>query len=347
MDQRIKEFFMNKSPPKEPKQSSVDMYIRDSTRLIKGLGEGYSIKDLAHVGLVNNWLDTTKKSDATKRNYYSAVLIVCQSYGLDKEICDTYGKIRDDLNVKLAQKKEVDKLTPNQKENMVERAEILGAIGKLSEKVHQQPIGLIADPKDLYDLQMLTLLRLYERIPSRNEMAELLYMPKVLYDGMGEHNHNYLVHDKDDPHIPFMISLNDYKTDKHHGARTFPITQDTPWGMMMTAYFHHLLQRRGLGYHSMDIDFNDHAVDEEHFTRAFNGTSVFYTNWNTFRPMTKHDLGRKFSNFFKKSIGKSISTTLLAKSLYEEEVGAEMSKKLRELSLARGHSVNTALAHYV
>jgi hypothetical protein len=387
MEMKIKEFFKesykNRTPPKEIKQSSVDMYIRDSTRLLKGLGEGYDVKDLVHMGLVDKWLNEEQKngkqrSDATKRNYYSAILVMCQSYDLDKEVCDQYAKIRDELNVKLAQKKDEEKLTPNQKENMVERAEILGAIAKLDEKVRKQPIGLIADHRDLVDLQMLTLLRLYESIPSRNEIGELLYMPKVLYDGMGDdhpknmpkvlygmgddhpnnvlydamgddHPKNYLVHDKDDPHIPFMISLNDYKTSNHHGARIFPITQESPWGMTITAYLHHLLKRRGLGFHRMETDFNDQDISEEEFTYAINGTPVFYTNWNAgkFRPMTKHDLTRKFTKFFKDSIGKSISTTLLAKSLYEEEVGAEMSKKLRELALARGHSVNTALAHYV
>lgn len=362
MEDKIKQFFMSKVPSKEPKQSSLDMYIRDVTRLLKGMGVEYEsseqfVKNLENMDAVREWLDRTPnpKSDATKRNYYSAVLVVCQSYGLEKKLCDHYATIRDNLNLKLLEKKEQAKLTPNQKENMVERAEIIGAIGKLSEKVHSQPIPLIADHKDLLNLQLLTLLRLYETIPARNEMAELLYMPKVLYEGIiggGTPSHmlqNYLVHDKDDPHIPFMISLNDYKTSAHHGERRFIITQDTPYGMMITAYFTHLLQRRGLGYHSMDIDFNDHAVDEEHFATALNGTPVFYTNWNAgkFRPMTKNDLTKSFNKFFKGSIGKNISTTILAKSLLQEEVGEAMSKKLKELALARGHSVSTMLGHYV
>ena len=343
----VREFYANKSPPKTISDASMNRYHGDLVRMGKEItGSPETPKNLDFLldpETVGKWLNDPSitgkvKGLGTVRNYYSSMLVGLQAFKYPDNLRMHYGEIRNKMNEDLKHGEADPRLTENQKKNMVQRAEILTAIDNLSVKVHRQPLPLINSKTDIADLQMLIILRLYERIPARNELAELKFLTMETYEAMKQQPSasmtgmgNFLVREITEQGPQYHISLNKYKTQKR-GERSFSISKETPYGLSMTSYLNEIIV----------LNNNKSQTDE-----MLDFTPIFRSNWNTMRPLTAQDLTKKLGAFFMVSLGKKVSTTLLAKSLYEQEIGPELSKKLRELALARGHSVNTALAHYV
>ena len=63
--------------------------------------------------------------------------------------------------------------------------------------------------------------------------------------------------------------------------------------------------------------------------------------------MTRNELGKMLRKYFKETIGKSISSTILTKSLYSDTMPAEQLDKIKKLASIRGHTLDTALNIYV
>jgi len=334
--------------------SSLKKYSEDIIRLLKKVGffeEGLAPRWRAEGDKLENMQDHFKvfyrePADLmeklgsigiqTKRNYCSAVITLLQcgatfdadhpEYGsYNTEILNAYLEERKRLNVEYANSKALvgQGMTTGQKANMATQDEIREVIQNLETRNAPRKKDEI-----MMQRQMIVLLKLYQRIPARNEFATLVYSDDDMAPESISASGNTIHHHKGGWVdgvwvVPTMeINLRDYKTKTHHGDRHILISQDSEWG-------------RGM------IEAIKNLANSPKAPRP-----LFMKNFKTMNPLDNNGLSKLLSAFFKKELNKKISTTILAKSLYQETIGQSVSEQLRALCLARGHSLGTALTHY-
>jgi len=331
LEEKITEFYEKNERVGRPKKItgvSMQKYTSDIIRMGKEMtGQVPENLDfLTDPDVVKDWLyglnsQTGKpRGKGTIRNYYSSIIVGLNAYEYPLEIRDHYKTIRNKMNHELKTHQAVISETS--------ALDIKKVIEDLYIKVHAHPLAMIHTKQDIADLQLLTLLRLYERIPARNAMAELKFLSMETYQqlkhqptnasmtGLG----NFLIRETTQRDgYQYHISLNKYNSEKKHMGTTFSIAKNTPWGQMMTSYLNELIKI---------------YLEMTKIPEMIDFVPIFRSNWNTLRPLSKTDLTKKFSCFFKENLGQTVPTGLLSKVLFAKEIELGMSKKLLELALA-------------
>mgnify|MGYP003120595312 FL=1 len=339
--------------------SSLKKYSEDIIRLLKKVGffddgdfsPGEHLEEMKEVfrDVYRDPADLMKKLGSigiqTKRNYCSAVITLLQcgptfdeghpEYGnYSTKTLNAYLEERKRLNVEYANSKALvgQGMTSGQKANMATQDEIREVIQNLETRNAPRKKDEI-----MMQRQMIVLLKLYQRIPARNEFATLVYSDDDMAPESISASGNTIHHHKGGWVdgvwvVPTMeINLRDYKTKTHHGDRHILISQDSEWG-------------RGMIEAIKNLAMTGHIKEPADSPKA--PRPLFMKNFKTMNPLDNNGLSKLLSAFFKKELNKKISTTILAKSLYQETIGQSVSEQLRALCLARGHSLGTALTHY-
>ena len=327
-------------------EKSVDKYINDIKKIQSLLGDMGVVDDLSFLYNINDVRsiienmrgrkldpDTGEKvhaSDNTKRNYYQSIVSVLDAMN-DYEAIAYYQKIVNDYNK--SYKKKVNEggsvLTKENEEKLIPHEQLIDILRKLqmdARRIHDKYKGnkeITED--DMNDYQMYLLLTLYTTHPARNEFASLLWAtPKSKKDN----DKNYLIYTQLNKNTKMII--NEYKTKGLYDTREL----DTEGSATLFRFWKLLLKKR------MNTTDSVNWVDIPIFySRFFDIEGSAGEKWVD-SPMTSNMLSKYFARFFQKQIGKSLSTTAIAKIVISHR-NKKDSDNLKKTSKDRGTSVGT------
>ena len=329
-------------------EKSVDKYLLDIKKIQSLLGDKGVVDDLSFLYNFNavrsviedmrgRKVDTetgqkVPASDNTKRNYFQSIVSVLEYMKDDTGAIAYYQKVVNDYNKKY--KKKVNEggnvLTPENEEKLISYEELTNIYYSVGLKVRTIVDKLKKDSdtiteEDMNTFQIYTLLKLYMEHPARNEFGTILFTTPS--SKKMDNDKNYLVYHPRNKDIKLVI--NDYKTKGLYDTREIPI----PEVATLIRYWRRLLKI---------------FMDKQKVSLEWDGMPVFYSRFFDIvgdkkwyeSPMTSNMLSKYFARFFQKEIGKSLSTTAIAKIVISNR-NKKDSDNMKKTSKDRGTSVGT------
>tara|TARA_R110000772_G_scaffold37009_3_gene88179 strand:+ start:2433 stop:3548 length:1116 start_codon:yes stop_codon:yes gene_type:complete len=335
-------------------EKSVDKYLGDIKKIQSLLGDKGQVDDLSFLYNINDVRSAIQDmrgrkvfinaegvkekvpaSDNTKRNYFQSIVSVMDALG-DYQAIAYYQKIVNDYNKEY--KKNVQEggttLTKENEEKLIPYEELMDVLSTLQLEARTIHDKFKADKEitedDMNTYQMYLLLLLYTRHPARNEFATLLWGQRQHLDSKDK---NYLVHITNEG--IFKLVINEYKTAGLYDTRIIDLGKGG--GLSSVFRFWKLLLRRLRNV-------------EKRKTILWAETSIFYSRFFDIEgpagekwldsPMTPNKLSKYLARYFEKTIGKSLSTTAIAKIVISHR-NKDDSDNLKKTSNDRGTSVGT------
>jgi len=212
-----KELIMKERP--NLKENSVKQYISHLNKLTKLFDSPDNYEFLKDPDSV---MDKIKDTHYTsQRNTLNAIIVLLMALNSEKEydeLLKTYGKLRDNFNLKYEKEQESGKISEKQKDNFVELGEIDNMLLDMEFEIKKEKLkkkeNLSGKEKEL--LMVYTLFNFLKRIPTRNDMAGQKYITYAMYRRLSDEdkkNNNYLVKKKEE-----MFGVyNEYKTSSKYG----------------------------------------------------------------------------------------------------------------------------------
>ena len=299
------------------KMSSMKTYVTIIEKLHEAMYDHRSIQDL-------HWLVTDKerimkmlllKPDSTNRNYLNAITIFLQHENRDTyrdlQEWQEYSQARDDLNDKMAKAIQLNLRTDRQKKNWITPEEYQHVLDQIESTLRQSKIfsakcdSLSRDQARKY--QEYVLLRLYEKVPSRNDFATVCVITKRQYNENHHDDKNYLVLERDNYH--FM--LHDWKT------KTAELDQRQ---ILLSPRLQKVIRL---------------------FLRKFSSRPYLFMNSSGDGPLTRNGLTKLMVNVFKQFYpDRSISTTMLRHVFLTHKYGQTLDDMKQDANNL-GHSLKT------
>ena len=253
-------------------------------------------------------------SDNTKKNYLNAAIIIFKA--LDKDADDLI-KYRDELmNVKV---KNDSIYTEKQEKNLVEKEEVLKMIQTIKKEItfksdlYKTAKSTIQD-NNLY--QLYVILKIYELLPIRNEISNVLIIKSKDYKNLNEDDKltsNFLIINK----TKFFFYFQNYKTSSKYGLRIIEVPNSLK-----------LIIQKWIKIKNSFSDLDNLFLQREG------------------KPLNNNNLTKILTKASQKYMGKNVSTVLLRKIFYSDKY-SEMKAELISDANTAGHSVSTALDSYV
>jgi hypothetical protein len=304
------------------KESTIKTYVSLITNLNLINGGDPAFTDL-------EWLKDHKKVDETllkesiptRRNYVNAIVVALNTQDPKNEgLLKLYEMRRDILN-DAVKKQKTNGLTKKQQEvfDKVPKDQFLKWMKDLK-----------LDESNFNEYMMGMVLKIHERYPFRNELAEMSILGVKEYYRVanGGTDHNWCVVGRMNGHPAMKFVLNVYKTSKQYGQRVIELPAD-----LVKIIMDWMIKVRGFK------KFTSHTPPEPLLC------------WKTGNAINRNELSHKLSEFTNKHLGAKISTTLLAK-YFNEEIDTnkpfstdQLFEMDRRIS-ARGHSLSTNLTEY-
>jgi hypothetical protein len=326
-------------------EKSVDKYLLDIKKIQTLLGDKGDVDDLSFLynfndvrSVIENMrgrkvdTETGEKvpaSDNTKRNYFQSIVSVLEYMKDDTGAIAYYQKVVNDYNKKYKQKVQEggSVLTPENEEKLIPYDDLIEVLSDLQLKaraIHDKyKKGKEITEEDMNNYQMYLLLTLYTRHPARNEFATLMWATPT---SKKENDKNYLVYTQLNKDTKMII--NEYKTKGLYETREL----DTEGTASLFRFWKLLLKKR------MNTNESVKWIDFPIFYSRFfdiEGDKKWYES-----PMTSNMLSKYFARFFQKAIGKSLSTTAIAKIVISHR-NKKDSDNMKKTSKDRGTSVGT------
>lgn len=314
--------------PKPPlKESTIKSYTSTFNK-VKQLIETndkkeYDFKNLSWLNNVNKVIKIFKNknlSDSTLKNYYNVIVVVLKAIKSDIKLINRYMFLRDNLNKAYQEEQKTGIISDKQSPNFITKQQY----EKYIDDVEKLPPTFI-------NLTLLSILKLYQFLPTRNELAELKIADKDEFNSMDKvikRKSNWIVFRKN---TAFIVIYN-YKNDKVYGAYKERLPND------LFKLFKRMLEKK-----------------QEKFPKADN--SLFHNSRGT--PMTKNNLSqfliRSSREYFdepenwidEKILDRpQISTTMIRK-IYASDLSAEKNEQQKALASKMKHSVDTQNKIYV
>jgi len=245
----------------------------------------------------------------SRRNVYNAVIILLLALDKDKELVDTYGEMRDELNKQYQDEQASGKISDKQKDNFVDIDEIYKMLNQMEQEIKSLKKKSSLNQNERQLIKAYTIFSSLVRIPVRNDLAGLIYISKTTYNKLTDkekEDNNYLVQLKNN----LQYIFNEYKTAKKYKENIIDIPKD--------------LQK----ILRMYIKFNDYKI----------GDVIF--------PISKNGLTQLLTKYSMKYMNKKISSTMIRKS-YLSSKYSDMKKEMEEDAKIMGHSVATQQKVYV
>ncbi len=277
------------------------------------------LKKLQKLFDTNNYkfLDDPKKVEekinhlhyTSRRNVYNAVIILLLALDKDKELIDTYGDMRDELNKQYQDEQASGKISEKQKENFVDIEEIYKMLEQMEKDIKPLKKKDTLNQNERQLIKAYTIFSSLVRIPVRNDLAGLIFINKTTYNKLTDkekEENNYMVQLKNN----LQYIFNEYKTAKKYKENVIDIPKD--------------LQK----ILRMYMKINNYKV----------GDVIF--------PLSKNGLTQLLTKYSMKYMNKKISSTMIRKS-YLSSKYSDMKKEMEADSKIMGHSVATAQKVYV
>ena len=245
----------------------------------------------------------------TKKNRYTAILVLLRAVGKQDKLIEEYRKILDELTSQYFKEISLNKKTDNQEKNWISLKELKKIMNSYAEEVKGRDLKNKnkLNPKEKVLLQNYLLSALYLLIPPKR----LDYNVKIVKkkDEIKDDD-NYLLNESKN-NKTFIIQ--DYKTSNKYGTQEF------------------IVPKKLNNIINLWLKFND---------------SGFLLVNNRGGRLSSNGLGKMIAKVFKPT-GKQITLNLLRKITISELVDHEAIKKNKKLAEQMGHSVNVQQSVYL
>tara|TARA_R110002110_G_scaffold60491_1_gene170271 strand:- start:2347 stop:3285 length:939 start_codon:yes stop_codon:yes gene_type:complete len=248
----------------------------------------------------------------TQRNMYNAIIVLLMALDVDKKrqkTIEKYSLMRDELNQRYADENANGVISEKQKPNFAKMEEIDEMIDKLRKEVLPLKKKARLTKKDISILRAYVVFSMLKRLPTRNDMANMLYISQTSYKNLTneeKESDNYLVDERGN--MKFIYNM--YKTSKKYGENVIPAPADLKPIMRMYLKM-------------MDYKHGDNIL-----------------------PMTRNALSQLLLKQSFRLIGKKISSTMMRK-IYLSDKYAGMKEEMEKDAKIMGHDKATAQAVYV
>jgi hypothetical protein len=329
----LSEIILNARP--ESKPSSVKAYERILNKFINMPDNLGGVEWVENYEEIEKFIGDLKLAKTTERNYYVALMIYVEGINGGKFTdkwqtlpeYETYKNKVDFLNNEYKKAKEEKGATEKQLDNMVPREDILKALEGLIPEIRKIRSGLdwssgggAVNKENSRTFMCYVLAMIYMEMPVRNEIANL----KVI----GQRDYNKLIKNATEPiRDNFLIVRKDvsviarhkYKTSDQYGS------VETPLPKSLRPLINAWIKYRNV------LEGEDKYLFPDLQPMPGSKSSTAELN-----------LTKTLQRFFKKLIGKEISTTILAKIKFQSLVDKKSLDNLKEASAIRGTSLGTA-----
>jgi len=312
----------NKIPKPPLKDSTIKSYSSTLNKIKEVIENNdekeYNFEDLSWLNSVNSVIKIFKDlnlSDTTLKNYYNVIVVVLKSLNAERDVqlINRYSYLRDQLNKSYQKEQKTGIISDKQAPNFI------------TKELYEQYIDHIEKlPDTLSNLTLLSILKLYQFLPTRNELAELKTISKEYFNLMDEDKRrksNWAVFT--DKNITLVIY--NYKNDKVYGVYKEKLPKS------LVKIINKMVEKK-----------------DEMFPDSDN--SLFVNSRGT--PLTKNSLSqlliRSSEEYFKdtEDIKGRISTTMIRK-IYASDLSAEKNEQQQKLAQKMKHSVDTQNLVYV
>tara|TARA_R110000824_G_scaffold27348_4_gene92984 strand:- start:576 stop:1592 length:1017 start_codon:yes stop_codon:yes gene_type:complete len=303
------------------KESSIKIYVSNVRSLRKKMKIEGDFDNIDFVKDYDKVMETLSDLQfTTQRNYMNALIVAMYSMSdFEPDIRVKYEKKRDEFNKMYEDNLASGIVSASQSENYLPHDEIKKVVNDLwvevkpiISRINKDPISITIKQRN--SLQMFVLLSIYLKYPFRNEVVDLEQISRREYNKLTDNQkayRNMLITEQGN----MAFSMNDYKTSRKYKEKMIKV--DKPERLLLEKWI------------------------------KLNGGNPMFMTQSTLKKLTRNELSQMFMKFFKDKTGKSISTTLLAKSLLTATISPEQADKLKKSAQVRGHTVDTALKIYV
>jgi len=290
-------------------ESSKEAYSKTISKIKKDLDSDDDIfKDYKKV---IEYIDNKEVSYLTKRNYYNSIIVYTKDK-INNDILKKYQDKRDILN------KQYEDNAGEKSEKTQKNWTDLNSIIKVKEELKKE-VQKIMNKNNLINknknkIQILFILTFHLNNPIRNDLSNSYYIDYNDYIKLDEdikNTNNYFVYGKKN-----FYSLANYKTNKTYGLKIIDINEE------ILSIFHIWLKHNPTTDNSLLVNLKDNSN------------------------MTSHNLTLLLTSFFKRTLNKSIGSTLL-RSIILTELFSENKEKQKKYADICCHDISTQQNIYV
>ena len=288
----------------EARKITLDSYIKYLENLHKSINGEKSFDNLKWLKKSESVIEKiSEKSYLTQRNILNAVIVGLHSVKGDDEVIEKYVEVRDQHNKKYRDDRMNSVVNEKQDKNMITIEELDKIINEQEKYIKYFKCNKKTDitSKEYLDFQIFVILKFYQKYALRNDIVTLRYRTKSGYAKSAKDYNVYLPNEKE-------IILSEYKTSGKYGILKIDVDKNIN-GLLKCL----IKQQQNFGFDNPD----------KYLLLKANG-----------KPYSKVEFSNLLINFFKKKIGKSISTTLLRKIFLSKyaDVKLEMAHDAKIMS---------------
>jgi hypothetical protein len=296
------------------KDSSLIAYVNQLTKL-KSLFNAKNYGFILEPEKVYKKLDESVKSDLTKKNYISPIMILLRTQGDEyKDLIEIYNQKIKQISEDYKKQNNEGVISEKQKPNFISYSELEKYIKKIKNDITplKKATFISSQDRDLFQIYMI--LEFLIRYPLRNDLSGMKLLTKTEFNKLKEKTENYLVKEKN----KMIVYLYEYKTNKTYGEIKFEIDKS------MKTIFNMYIKR-------LDLKNGDYLLQQVRDKSL---------------PLSPNKLSQMLINSSQKYIDKNISTTMIRKIVVSEKF-SKYKDEQQLLSHIMGHSPSVQNAIYV
>jgi len=295
-------------PDKNLSDSSIVAYIGNILKLAKDMGVTLEPASFINFKQVIKFIEEHNENLNTRKNKANSVVMYLKANN-NVEVLKQYGEFIMSMRDKIDEAMSKNEKSPKEEKNWLDKDELAAIASKLKDTL---PTTKVNPPpyEKLLAYQQYFILQFHIQNPLRNDLATTL-----IGSGVYKGAENYI---RIRPNIKSAeMMLREYKTEKTYGLINFKIT-----GVALTAL---------LEYYKILKKYTNITKGPQPLIITKDKKQISRNNY------TKH-----FQEIFKDT-GKSVSTTLIRKSVVSSNTDPT---KIKELARVMGHSVDIHLGTY-
>jgi hypothetical protein len=269
------------------KDTTLTAYVNQLSKL-KSLFNAKNYDFILEPEDVYKKLDESVKSDLTKKNYITPIMVLLRTQGDKyKDLIETYNKKIKQIIADYGKSNDSGIISEKQKPNFISYAELEKYIKKIKKDITplKKATFITSSERDLFHVYMM--LEFLIRYPLRNDLSGMKLLTKTEFNKLKEKTENYLVKEKN----KMIVYLYEYKTNKNYGEVKFEIDKS------MKTIFNMYIKRLNLK----------------------NGDYLLQQVRDKDKSLSRNKLSQMLINNSQKYIGKNISTTMIRKIVVSEK----------------------------
>lgn len=296
------------------KDTTLTAYVNQLSKL-KSLFNAKNYDFILEPEDVYKKLDESVKSDLTKKNYITPIMVLLRTQGDKyKDLIETYNKKIKSISENYSKQNKEGVISEKQKPNFISYAELEKYIKKIKKDITplKKATFITSQDRDLFQIYMM--LEFLIRYPLRNDLSGMKLLTKTEFNKLKEKTENYLVKEKN----KMIVYLYEYKTNKNYGEIKFEMDKS------MKTIFNMYIKR-------MEIKNGDYLLQQVRDKSL---------------PLSRNKISQMLIANSQKYIGKNISTTMIRKIVVSEKF-SKYKDEQELLAGIMGHDVVTQNKIYV